>query len=215
MTTESSAEKISLKQRLTSKLACIIYGLLAGMLLLLAIRFASYHPAHTHYHANLAVYLNGERETFASPSYYEDVANCNAYEQMTPLHRTHMHNNVNDVVHVHDKAVTWGQFFTNLGWTLGDDFIKTRDTMYQANGSEKLHLVLNGQNYTGLTSLANEVIGDEDKLLVSFGEINKTTLQKQFDQIKASAHSHNELQDPASCSGSHDAGLSERLKHLF
>ncbi len=198
-----------------SKVAWFGIGLLVGIVVILAIRFVTYSPHHTHYHANVAVYINGQREQFKDPTYYEDVAACTAYENITPPERAHLHGNVNDVVHVHDDAVTWGQFFENIGWYLGDDFIKTRDQLYVAQGSEKLHIILNGQDYTGLTPVSNMVIGDQDKLLVSFGDVSKSTLKTEFSGIQNGAKKANETQDPASCSGHQNASVSERFKHLF
>lgn len=198
-----------------SKRMWFAIGLGLGILLILAIRFAVYNPHHTHYHANFAVYINGQREQFKDPTYYEDVAACTEYDNMTPAERAHMHGDINDVVHVHDDAVTWGQFFENIGWYLGDDFIKTRDHLYTTNGNDKLHIILNGQDYTGLTPVSNMVIGDQDKLLVSFGDASKDTLKTEFNDIQNNAKKSDEAQDPASCSGHQNATVSERLKHLF
>lgn len=198
-----------------SKKTWLGIGLLLGAVLILAIRFATYNPQHTHYHANFAVYLNGQRELFKDPTYYQDVAACTAYDNLTPVERAHIHDNVNNVVHVHDKAVTWGQFFENLGWYLGDDFIKTRDHLFVASGDQKLHILLNGQDYTGLAPVSNMVIGDQDKLLVSFGDVSKSDLTKEYAGINNNAKKADETQDPASCSGHQNASVSERLKHLF
>lgn len=198
------------------KVAFFLYGLFLGVLILLGIRFFTYNPDHTHYHANLQVYINGQRETFKDASYYEDVAACSAYSNLTPKERAHMHDEVNDVVHVHDHAVTWGQFFANIGWFVGDDFMKTKDgTMYMADGDKKLHIMLNGQDYTDLTPITNMQIGDQDKLLVSFGDISDKTLQIEYSGIKNDAKKADETQDPASCSGNIKPSTSDRLKHLF
>jgi hypothetical protein len=202
-------------KKFRSKAAFLGYGLILGVLLICGIRFATYAPKHTHYHANFAVYLNGQRETFKDPSYYEDVAACTAYDNITPAERAHMHGNVNNVVHVHDDAVTWGQFFENLGWYIGDDFIKTDKQMYLADGANKLHIMINGQDYTNLTAITNRVIGDQDKLLVSFGDISTTALKQEYSGIKNEAKKADETQDPASCSGHQSPGFTERLKHLL
>jgi hypothetical protein len=198
-----------------SKKAWLFIGIALGILAILAVRFATYNPHHTHYHANFAVYINDQREQFKDPTYYEDVAACTAYDNITPVERAHLHNNVSNVVHVHDDAVTWGQFFENLGWYLGDNFIKTRDHLYVASGDQKLHILLNGQDYTGLTPVSNMVIGDQDKLLVSFGDVSKNTLKVEYAGISNNAKTADETQDPASCSGHQNATVSERFKHLF
>lgn len=198
-----------------SKKAWLVIGLALGALVVLAIRFAMYNPHHTHYHANFAVYINGQQEQFKDSTYYEDVVACTAYDHMTPAERAHLHDNENSVIHVHDDAVTWGQFFENIGWYLGDNFIKTRNHMYVASGNSKLHVMLNGQDYTGLTPVSNMTIGDQDKLLISFGDVSNKTLKTEYSSIKNNAKTADETQDPASCSGDEKPTLSERFKHLF
>lgn len=204
-----------INKKFRSRAAFLGYGILLGALLVMAIRFVSYAPHHTHYHANFAVYIDGEREAFNDPSYYEDVAACAAYDDITPPERAHMHNKVNDVVHVHDDAVTWGQFFENLGWYIGDDFIKTDKQMYMADSDQKLHILINGQDYTDINAITNRVIGDEDKLLVSFGDVSDDELKQEYSVIKNNADKANHTQDPASCSGHENPSFMERLKHVL
>lgn len=195
--------------------ACFLFG----ALVILGIRFFTYSPESVHYHANFALYINGQRETFNSPSYYEETASCSADTAVTPTDRAHMHDNVNDVVHVEDHAVTWGQFFTNLGWYMGPNYIEgsgPNGTMYLENGNNQLHLILNGQDYTDLGGLQNTVIHDQDKLLVSFGDLSSETLQQEYKAIPSTAHHYDVTQDPASCMGGHASiSVHERLTHLF
>lgn len=193
-------------------------GLLLGALIILVIRFVTYSgSAQTHYHANFAVYLNGQHETFASPTYYEEVSACSINGTIQPAQRAHMHDNINSVVHVHDDGVTWGQFFENLGWYVGPDFIQTRSgTMYKASGNDKLHVLLNGQDYTGLAPITDRTIGDQDRLLVSFGDISSKTLQQEYKSVPSTAKHYDETNDPASCAGAmQKVTLSDRLHHLF
>lgn len=203
-----------LKDTLTSKWAFLAYGLLLGAALILGVRYVSYHPEETHYHANFAVYVNGERETFDAPQYYEEVSICNTHT-LTPKARTHMHNEENGVVHVHDEGVTWGQFFENLGWYVGPDFIRTDEKLYTAADTDKLHIVLNGQTLTGISTITNELIGDRDRLLVSFGDADKQLLDKQFASVLDNADEYDRRNDPSTCSGSHSITPSDRIKHLF
>ena len=195
--------------------ACLVLG----AAIILGIRFFTYKPATTHYHANFALYINGQREQFKSQMYYEETAMCSVGTTMTPDGRAHMHDNVNNVVHIEDHAVTWGQFFTNLGWYMGPNFIAgfgPNGTMYQENGNSQLHLILNGQDYTDLGGLQNTVIRDQDKLLVSFGDLSDTTLQQEYKAIPNTAHHYDVTQDPASCMGGHAAvPVHERLTHMF
>src|SRR5512146_2323216 len=127
-----------------------LIGILIGALLVLGIRFFTYRADSVHYHANFAVYINGQRENFKNPIYYTETAcgGSESSEMMTPYERAHMHDKVNDVVHVEDEAVTWGQFFDNLAWPIGPNFIQKSDgTIYAENGANKLNIILNGQDY--------------------------------------------------------------------
>lgn len=203
---------------LKNKYFLLTTGLLLGALIVLAIRFVTYaSPNHTHYHANFAVYINGQRETFNDPFYYQEVTACTASGPIRPEQRAHMHDNINSVIHVHDDGVTWGQFFENLNWYVGPDFIQTRSgTMYKADGDNQLHVLLNGQDFTGLAPIADQVIGDDDRLLLSFGNIDDATLQKEYKSVPTTAHHYDVTKDPASCAGAmQKVTFSDRLHHLF
>lgn len=192
-------------------------GLLIGALAVLVVRFLSYAPEHIHYHANFAVYLNGQREQFKGPQYYQEVAICSATTKLSlPQQRSHLHDEDNSAVHVHDHVVTWGQFFNNLGLIIGPDFVATdKGTIYRAGGGSKLHVILNGQDYTDLTPLTNMVIGDKDKLLVSFGSPSAAQLKQEEKSIPATAAKYDAGKDPASCSSGESISWKDRLKHLF
>src|SRR5438309_6592742 len=88
-------------------------GFVLGVLALLVVRFATYNPPQVHYHANFALYINGQREEFKGAQYYQEVAICTTNGITIPQQRAHMHDGINSVLHVHDHAVTWGQFFEN------------------------------------------------------------------------------------------------------
>lgn len=191
--------------------------LLIGAATILGIRFVTYKVPYVHYHANFALYFNGQQEEFKSKQYYTEVSACtlnNTVKQ--PSERVHMHDNINNVVHVEDNSVTWSQFFTNLGWTLGPTFIASPDgTIYLEKGRHKLHLLLNGQDYTDFGGIQNNVIKDKDRLLISFGDESKTTLNQQYSAIPSTAQKYDSIKDPASCSGNHGTTLHDRLVHLF
>jgi hypothetical protein len=192
-------------------------GLVLGALVILVIRFATYELPHTHYHANFALYINGQREDFKATHYYEEIAACSIHGTIQPAQRVHMHDEVNSVIHVHDDAVTWEQFFNNIGWTLGPNFIQNdQRTIYLEDDTNKLNIVLNGENLTELTNIANQVIKDEDRLLISFGNISDTVLQEEYKSVPATAHHYDITPDPASCAGQMEhLSFSERMHHLF
>jgi hypothetical protein len=158
MTDEQHLHK---KNFFTSKWAFLIYGLLVGVLVILGIRYFTYHPHKVHYHANFGVYINGQQELFKDPTYYEEVALCNT-GTMTPQARTHMHDEEAGVVHVHDEAIQ-----------------------------------------------------DRDRLLISFGDADQTTLDKEYKTVPNNAAEVDKKNDPSSCAGADKVTPSVRLHHLF
>lgn len=188
-------------------------GVLIGAFTILGIRLATYAPPEkVHYHANFVVYINGVREEFKGPKYYEETAatECTINKVETPLERAHLHDNVGDVVHVEDAATTWGNFFQNIGWGIDQTYIKTDKALLQTDDQAKLVFVLNGEEVADITS---RVIDNRDKLLVSYGVNQDAT--KQFKNVPDTAEKYNEEKDPEGCSGSIAPTLQEKLRHLF
>ncbi len=204
-------------QVVTSKVFIGLACLLLGAAVILGIRFVMYKPPEeVHYHANFALYINGQREAFKGDANYSETEMCAANTAMSPEERAHMHDHVNNVVHVEDHAVTWGQFFANLRFTIGPDMVEVPDgTVYAENGSAKLHVILNGQDLTGLSNISNTVVKDQDRLLISYGDETDAELQHQYTAIPATAHKYDTAPDPKSCSGAKAVTQRDRLRHLF
>lgn len=200
------------RKYLTSQVVWTIGGFLVAALLILGIRFFTYKPESTHYHANFALYINGQREEFKDPSNYESIgATCDLHEEMTPPERVHMHDNVNDVVHVHDHAVTWGQFFLNLGWLVDAKVIETRDQMLLLDNDHKITFILNSEV---VDNISNRVIGDQDKLLIDYGSALDSAKQ-EYSAITNKAAKYDNSKDPKSCGSAAAPTFSDRLRHLF
>lgn len=197
-----------------AKLKLLLLGLVLGVVLILGLRFITYMPPKdTHYHANFAVYVDGQREKFENPFYYEEVTSCNLEAKNEPEHRVHMHNKANDVIHVHDGAVSWGNLFQNIGWNISKDYIDTSEKLLVNDSHKKMSFVLNGEPISDITG---KVIGDKDKLLVSYGTESSDDLKQQFGSISSSAKEFDNNQDPASCSGNHkETTIKDRLKNLL
>jgi hypothetical protein len=195
----------------------IVAGFILGAVWMVALRFFTYRSHDTHYHANFALYINGVKEEFANPLFYEEVQSCSVDNSNEPKARVHMHENKNHVIHVHDNAVTWGQFFANLGYGLTNDAITTDKGVFVDGEGGALTFVLNGQE---VNVIANQVIQSEDVLLVDYqqteGEPTETRslvdAQERYAAILKDAHEFNTKQDPATCAGSQTLSFSERLK---
>ena len=118
----SLKEKVTSMQRSTLIHSGVVF--LLGALFVFSLRFILVEKVSTHYHANFAVYVNGEREKFDDPSFYEEVSSCSVLHA-NPKAMVHMHDNVSHVVHVHDDASTWGLFFQNLSFGVSREALLT------------------------------------------------------------------------------------------
>lgn len=193
-----------------STLKHILAGAVFGLFWFVVIRALFAYPEPLHYHANFAVFIDGEQQMFESPIFYEEVQACTQDEQSNPRGRVHLHQPDHDVVHVHDDGATWGNFFENLGWSLGDSFIRANGQTHTDDSENELVFVLNGER---TRSIANRVIGNEDTLLISSGgNIDDDLLQSQRDAIPDNAAEYNTHDDPASCSGSAEPSILQRLR---
>jgi len=182
----------------------------AGVLLFGGIRAALYKPDNVHYHANFALYINGTHDDFNNFTFYEEVQSCDSHNLDNPKVRVHMHDQNNALVHVHAHGVTWSQFFTNLGYTLGDNLIKTDKGVYiDGQDGNKLTFILNGKS---VDTIANRIIGSEDVLLINYGKDDAATIAQRYQAVPRTAHAQNLEKDPASCGGAEDLTLSARLK---
>lgn len=202
-------------ERLIDNKRSILMFLLAfllGALTLVVIRFLTLEDKEVHYHANFAVFVEGERFAFDNFTYYEEVAACGGNGIDSPKIRVHMHDNVGHVAHVHDNGVSWGHFFANLGFVNGDTVFKTANETYVEDENTEISFILNGEE-VGTT--ANRTIGDEDVLLVSIGEASAEELQNQYDQIERDADFYNQNDDPSACSGGTPFSVGERLKRAI
>ncbi|MDB5182689.1 MAG: hypothetical protein JWO47_473 [Candidatus Saccharibacteria bacterium] len=183
-------------------MSLLLIGFVAGVLWFGALRFLLVHPAETHYHANFAVYINGAREEFDGPGFYEEVAACTSAYDNNVKGRTHMHDNVNDVIHVHDKRVTYQDFFENIGWSIGPDYIHTDETMYANTDTSTVKYMLNGET---VERVDNKIISDKDRLLISYGPTDED-VSAQFKTVASTAAAVDAKQDPATCGGLNGPG---------
>lgn len=189
--------------------------MIIGAFIILGIRFVTYSEEGVHYHANFAVYMNGQQEKFDDIFYYIGAESCTGESEhrANPYARTHLHDMVGDVVHVEDEAVTWGQFFQNIGWIADSKLIKTPDQVYMPDSTSRISFMLNGKKVETIT---NAAIGDKDRLLIDFGSTDDGTLQQRFDSVASTAEKYNGMQDSGSCGGASEKNSwKDRLRHMF
>lgn len=197
------------------KVLYVVVGILLGVVGLTAFRLAFAHPPEpTHFHANFALYVDGERVDLSGDEYMEDVTACAMGETVLPRARVHLHNNDPDVVHVHHEGVTWGHLFANLGMGVGKKYIANRDgAVLTEGGGRTLKFVLNGRPQF---AIHNELVRPGDRLLVSYGgESEAVAVRDQFPGVAADAKEFDTRDDPAGCAGAHQMTLWERIRHAF
>lgn len=193
----------------------LLVGALLGFTLIGAARFVTQEPPPSvHYHANWAIFIDGERLDLTADRYMEDVLQCMADpSRQAPEDRVHMHENNHDVVHVHASGVTWGHLLANLGFGVGDDYLDLGSTVHADGENGTLKFILNG---TRILSIRNQPIRNRDRLLISFGpESVEEVLAKQMPQVADDADRYNEMPDPGSCSGDVEESLGDRLRRAF
>lgn len=194
-------------------LACTI----TGALTLGLVRLAALPPLpEVHHHANWAIWIHGERVDLSGDRYMEDVAACGTDSQLeiAPENRVHMHENNQDVVHVHHGGATWGHLMQNLGWGLGADWIVT-DSGEVYNGSDggELHFILNG--FT-VPPAHNRVIGPRDRLLISYGtEDYGDLMYNRFTTVADDAVVFDATFDPAGCAGHAEETFGQKVRRAF
>lgn len=82
------------------------------------------HEAEIHYHAVFQVY-DGETRLDFSDLQYQHVEACTGEHDDDPspeeeqLEKAHLHDSVDDVVHVHRADAVWGDLFQNMNYSLG------------------------------------------------------------------------------------------------
>lgn len=193
---------------LTNTKKALLAGFALGFLTLFLVHLVIPRHDGVHYHANFAVYVDGQRQEFDSFSYYEEIQGCDPAGGVLPQSRAHMHNFVNDTVHVHDDGVTWGHFFANLGYTLGNEVLSTGNDVFVANEVAELTFILNGQE---TRAIANDLIQNEDVLLINYGAEPEEEITARFDSIERSASQYNQTEDPGSCAGDSTPSLWQRV----
>ena len=191
-------------------------GIVCGVIALGAIRLTFLPPLEsTHFHANWALWIDGDRVDLSADRYMEDVAACSAdAANITAPQRVHLHENNPDVLHVHHQGATWGHLLQNLGWGIGPNWLITDDgyLLAEADG-RRLTFVL---NELVVPPASNRVIQAGDRLLISYGKEELDELVRdQFPSVADNAPEFDQGFDPAGCQGTQAETLAGRLRRSF
>jgi hypothetical protein len=204
--------------------AMVLLGVLLGVLAFGGVRYMAAPPLEhaepIHYHANFHLFLEGERVRFQEQRYMEDLATCRVDASLlSPADRVHLHQMIDDVVHVHAPGVTWGHFLTVLGYAVGEGVIVDDDGgIHAGSGGNQLTFVVNGQR---ASSLANLEVRSLDRVLIYHGpeSTDPDSLDALHARVPDNADDYNAShQDGVGCTaGAHDEeeGRLDRLRRAF
>ncbi|MFW6089519.1 MAG: hypothetical protein ACODAB_07190, partial [Gemmatimonadota bacterium] len=177
-------------------------GVVFGWLIFAGLRFAlTPWQQPPHYHANWALYIDGDRLDLSDERYMQDASVCVAGADVQAFERVHMHEGVDDVVHVHHRGVTWGHFLSVLGFGLGADYLVTDDgrRLFDDQDGRTLKFVVNGFE---VAQVHDRLIRSGDRLLISYGpESTDEVVEEQFPRVASNAEEYNARYDPTGCSG--------------
>jgi hypothetical protein len=115
---------------------------------------------YAHEHADFAVFINGERVSFDEERYRSD-------EESELSQDVHIHAPRTDVVHKHRQNVTWGYFFSTIGWELTDTCITDADgNQFCEDGTNSLRFFVNDVE---VDSLMNQRVYELTRVLITYG----------------------------------------------
>lgn len=158
------------------KLLYVIFGVLIiaslGVIFRSQIQATFFPIKEIHIHAGFQVYENGKEKSFADIRYMKDDP-CGSHEVgkvvNEQLEKAHMHELVDDVVHVHREGATWGDFFTNI--------------KYPVDGSKAEAYI----NEKKVENILAEEIRPYDRVVIFIGEREKD-LKPYFEKQVAKEH---------------------------
>ena len=209
---EETETKTNKSKKSRRQILLVLLAFFLGAFWIFAIRFVLVENKEVHYHANFGVFIDGNRLPLDNFTFYEEIKSCFGGDEQRPQDRAHMHEMVNHIVHVHDEAVTWGQFFSNLGITVGDRVMSYDKVVYVDDRDTQIKFYLNGET---VDSIYNRVIGNEDALLISAGKASDIKLEDQYAEIEKDAAEYNQNTDPSTCSGGKELSLFDRAKEAL
>lgn len=141
--------------------AALALGFLAAFALYY---YYSQPPAFVHDHADFAVFINGAQFDFSQENYMESEAPNGTCVGETGAH---LHGLNGFVAHKHAAGLTWGGFFSEIGFAMNETCLVTDENRaYCTNSTHSLKFFADGDRVDDLAPLE---IKDLSKVLVSYG----------------------------------------------
>ncbi|MBS3107112.1 hypothetical protein J4419_05645 [Candidatus Woesearchaeota archaeon] len=143
-----------------------------AILFLLALVFYPWEKKEHHAHADFRVVFDGQRITFTDEKYMTGGSFL--------LHKfVHLHDHDGDVIHVHKKGITLGDFFISLNFKLNSTCIVTDTNIpYCASDENKLQMFVNGKENIQFDRYEPQ---DLDRILIIYG--GGSDIQKEISLV--------------------------------
>ncbi len=127
-----------------------------------------------HNHADFKVYLNNTPLNFAQEKYMST-------KDKLISNFVHLHDMDGEVIHQHMSGITLKDFFESVGMELTSDCFATEGgAKYCNKDDKKLKMFVNGKSKS---DFGNYEFKDLDQILITYGNDDEVTIQKQIDAV--------------------------------
>lgn len=131
-----------------------------------------------HYHADFALYINGQRFDFVQEKYMST-------ENKTLSNFAHLHDLNGNIIHKHASGITLEFFLETVDMKLNDTcFILDDGASYCNERNKKLKMYVDGKRND---KFADYDLQDEDRILVSYGDESEEEIQAQIQSVTEEA----------------------------
>lgn len=153
--------------------------------------FKNLFSRKTHYHANFNIMLNGTVLDLSNEKYMSDKPECDMPDDTPLAEKVHLHDNIGDVVHLHDDGIYWRLFLETLGFTFanetsgnfeGQNFTFNPETAFYSNGDLDADL------------LDREIDADE-RVFIIFGNLPQQGVDEFLQNIRNNAHEFDDKEE--------------------
>lgn len=130
-----------------------------------------------HYHANFAIFIDGKKQDFSRTEFMhiEPCTEEGSEHSEEEGEKAELHDNIGDVVHVHDEKASWQDLFETMKYDIKSKIAKD-------NNSTRFYLNGNTEN-----DVLEKVIGKHDRLLISIAADEslqkEDVLKREFEKI--------------------------------
>ncbi|MFB6204289.1 MAG: hypothetical protein ABEJ75_01455 [Candidatus Nanohaloarchaea archaeon] len=119
-----------------------------------------------HYHADFAVYINGDKFDFSRRKY------------QVVSRRVHVESLSDDVIHAHASGVTFGYFLETLGWEYNTTALSTRDRTYLEKEGKEVRMFVDAGNGWKEIKPRDYLFSDGERILLVYGDYTREEIRR-------------------------------------